>query len=160
MTIEECGVCDDDGFTTVNSTEVLNVQPGALNYSSSVYTLTNGKKAIIRIEEKPHPVFTRDNKDLFMLISITKNEAVNGTQKEVRMVDGEIETITIPGGIKNGEFIILENKGFIWDENSLLKRIVSRYEAIRGKLHIRLLVSQEQGDMATLYPASAKKGSY
>lgn len=150
MTIEECGVCDDDGFTTVNSTEVLNVQPGALNYSSSVYTLTNGKKAIIRIEEKPHPVFTRDNKDLFMLISITKNEAVNGTQKEVRMVDGEIETITIPAGIENGEMLILENKGFIWDENSLLKRIISRYQPIRGNLYIRVLISPEEINLVTL----------
>lgn len=135
---------------------MLDVQPGALNGSSSVYSLTNGKKVVITVDEKPHPVFTRKDKDLFMTVTVTMKEAIKGTQKQVRMIDGELETITIPAETKDGEMLIMENKGFIWNENTLLRRIISRYESLRGKLYIKIAVSSEQGDIVTLWSTSAK----
>lgn len=135
---KECHLCHGEGHIERKFTVNLEVQPGALDDSSNTYPLSAGDEVIFTIRQQPHSTFVRQGKDLYMQLSISMKEALLGTQKQIKMIDGELMTITIPTGIQHGEEIVVKNKGFIWDMNSKLKKTISHFITIRGNLYIKV----------------------
>lgn len=131
-------MCHGTGHVLKKSTVHLDVQPGALDDASKTYSLSDRDEVIFTIHQKPHPTFVRKEKDLYMQLSISMKEALLGTQKQIKMIDDELVTVTIPAGIQHGKEIVVKNKGFIWDVNSKLKKTVSHFITVRGNLYIRV----------------------
>ena len=68
---------------------------------------------------KPHPLFKRDGKDIYLNVPITITEAVLGCKKEIPSLNGVIKLI-VPSGTKTGDKERFKDKG-IEDLNSYRK---------------------------------------
>ena len=111
-------VQDNSGVvrTETNILEI-NIKPGwksgtRISFRGAGDILINKPKQDIQfiIEEKPHPVFNRKGDDLRIIINLSLNEALCGTEKDIKTLDGKnlkfaIKNIISPGMIKvyNGE---------------------------------------------------------
>ena len=67
--------------------------------------------AIVTIEVKPHPFFTRDGDNVLLDLPITLNEAVAGGKVKVPTVDGPV-MLGVPAGTTSGKTLRLRGKGF------------------------------------------------
>ncbi|MAN12869.1 MAG: molecular chaperone DnaJ [Sphingobium sp.] len=67
--------------------------------------------AIVTIEVKPHPFFTRDGDNVLLDLPITLDEAVRGGKVKVPTVDGPV-LLGIPAGASSGKTLRLRGKGF------------------------------------------------
>lgn len=67
--------------------------------------------AIVTIEVKPHPFFTRDGDNVLLDLPITLDEAVRGGKVKVPTVDGPV-LLGIPAGASAGKTLRLRGKGF------------------------------------------------
>lgn len=65
----------------------------------------------IFIQLKPHPIFKRDGKDLFLEVPLAFSEAALGGQIEVPTPDGGRARLTIPEGTQTGQSFRLRGKG-------------------------------------------------
>jgi curved DNA-binding protein len=63
-----------------------------------------------RIRVRPHPVFRREGRDLFVDLPLTVREAVLGAKVEVPTLDGHA-TVTVPPGTDSGTRLRLRGKG-------------------------------------------------
>ena len=61
-------------------------------------------------EVKDHPLFRRDNSDLFITLPLTITEAALGCKKEVPTLDGNV-ILSVPAGSQSGERHRLKGKG-------------------------------------------------
>jgi molecular chaperone DnaJ len=64
----------------------------------------------LRVKVKPHPIFKRNQDDIYLEVPITFYEAALGAQINVPTIDGTA-TVTIPPGIQNGTRLRLKGKG-------------------------------------------------
>ncbi|MBI2485697.1 MAG: DnaJ domain-containing protein [Deltaproteobacteria bacterium] len=64
----------------------------------------------LRVKVKPHPIFKRNQDDIYLEVPITFYEAALGAQINVPTIDGTA-TVTIPPGIQNGTKLRLKGKG-------------------------------------------------
>ena len=67
--------------------------------------------AIVTLEVKPHPFFTRDGDNVRLNLPITLDEAVKGGKAKVPTVDGPV-MLGIPPGSASGKVLRLKGKGF------------------------------------------------
>lgn len=67
--------------------------------------------AILTIEVRKHPFFTRDGDDVRLDLPISLAEAVNGGKVKVPTVDGPV-MLSIPAGSTSGKTLRLKGKGF------------------------------------------------
>jgi len=67
--------------------------------------------AIVTIEVKPHPFFTRDGDNVLLDLPITLDEAVKGGKVKVPTVDGAV-MLGVPTGATSGKTLRLRGKGF------------------------------------------------
>lgn len=67
--------------------------------------------AILTIEVRKHPFFTRDGDDVRLDLPITLAEAVRGGKVKVPTVDGPV-MLSIPAGSTSGKTLRLKGKGF------------------------------------------------
>ena len=67
--------------------------------------------AIVTIEVKPHPFFTRDGDNVLLDLPITLDEAVKGGKVKVPTVDGPV-MLGVPAGSTSGKTLRLRGKGF------------------------------------------------
>ena len=67
--------------------------------------------AIVTIEVKPHPFFTREGDNVLLNLPITLDEAVTGAKVKVPTVDGPV-MLGIPAGSTSGRTLRLRGKGF------------------------------------------------
>jgi len=66
--------------------------------------------ALVEIEVRPHPLFTREGDDIRVTLPITLDEAVLGGKVEVPTIDGPVR-MTIPRGASSGRVLRLRGKG-------------------------------------------------
>jgi DnaJ-class molecular chaperone len=66
--------------------------------------------ALIEIEVRPHPVFTRDNDDIRIELPITLAEAVLGGKVKAPTPTGPV-MLTVPKGANSGTVLRLKGKG-------------------------------------------------
>lgn len=64
----------------------------------------------LRVKVMPHPIFRRNQDDIYLEVPITFYEAALGAQINVPTIDGTA-TVTIPSGIQNGTKLRLKGKG-------------------------------------------------
>lgn len=67
--------------------------------------------AIVTIDVKPHPFFTRDGDNVLLDLPVTLDEAVEGGKVKVPTVDGPV-MLGIPAGSSSGKTLRLRGKGF------------------------------------------------
>ena len=65
----------------------------------------------VRIQVKPHGVFTREGDDLHVTVPLTFSQAAMGDDVEVPLLDGKRDMVHIPGGTQSGEAFRLRGKG-------------------------------------------------
>jgi molecular chaperone DnaJ len=87
----------------------------------------------INVAVSPHPVFGRDGDNLTVLVPIRFEEAVNGADIKVPVLDGPAVTIRIPAGTKTGAKFRARGKGVVRPEKSG-DLIVSVDIAVPGEL--------------------------
>jgi DnaJ-class molecular chaperone len=71
--------------------------------------------AIVTIEVKSHPFFTRDGDNVLLDLPITLDEAVKGGKVKVPTVDGPV-MLGVPAGTSSGKTLRLRGKGFTGKE--------------------------------------------
>lgn len=67
--------------------------------------------ALVTIEVRPHPFFTREGDDVRLDLPVTLDEAVNGAKVKVPTVDGPV-MLTVTPGSGSGKVLRLKGKGF------------------------------------------------
>ncbi|RJG52505.1 J domain-containing protein [Sphingobium terrigena] len=67
--------------------------------------------AIVTIDVRPHPFFTRDGDNVRLDLPITLDEAVRGGKVKVPTVDGPV-MLGVPAGAASGKTLRLRGKGF------------------------------------------------
>lgn len=72
----------------------------------------------INVAVSPHPVFGRDGDNLTVTVPIRFDEAVNGADIKVPVLDGPAVTIRIPAGTKTGAKFRARGKGVVRAEKS------------------------------------------
>ena len=72
----------------------------------------------INVAVSPHPVFGRDGNNLTVTVPIRFDEAVNGADIKVPVLDGPAVTIRIPAGTKTGAKFRARGKGVVRPEKS------------------------------------------
>ncbi|MGE4429671.1 MAG: DnaJ C-terminal domain-containing protein [Sphingobium sp.] len=104
--------------------------------------------AILTIEVRKHPFFTRDGDDIRLNLPISLAEAVSGGKVKVPTVDGAV-MLSIPAGSTSGKTLRLKGKGFstkadargdqfvtlmidIPDDDARLKEFVAGWEDARN----------------------------
>ena len=93
--------------------------------------------AIVTIEVKPHPFFTRDGDNVLLDLPITLDEAVKGGKVKVPTVDGPV-MLGVPAGTTSGKTLRLRGKGFTHKAGE------------RGDQLVRLLIDIPGDDPAIL----------
>jgi molecular chaperone DnaJ len=72
----------------------------------------------INVAVSPHQVFGRDGENLTVIVPIRFDEAVNGADIKVPVLDGPAVTIRIPAGTKTGAKFRARGKGVVRPEKS------------------------------------------
>lgn len=65
---------------------------------------------ILDVKVKPHPVFRRENDDIYLDLPLTVYEAALGTQVDVPTIDSPVK-LTVPSGVLTGTKMRLKEKG-------------------------------------------------
>lgn len=82
-----------------NNKVQLNIEPGMANGVELVVrggVASSNTDLIFRINEQPHPIFTRQNADLLVTISVRLEEALFGFYRNISHLDGQIVQIKSP----------------------------------------------------------------
>jgi DnaJ-class molecular chaperone len=67
--------------------------------------------AIVTIEVEPHPFFTREGKDIRLVLPISLKEAVLGAKVRAPTPEGPV-MLTVPKGASSGKVLRLKGRGF------------------------------------------------
>ena len=135
-----CSYCHGQGSVRRDYTVPLVVQPGAVDGSGRVYTLSDGSKVLFKIHQKPHNMFTRKGKDLHMTMSISLKEALLGTTRSVKILSGKVVEVKIPAGVQPFEEIRIRGCGFIRDSQKLKDKLLSRLQFNKGDLVVTVMI--------------------
>jgi molecular chaperone DnaJ len=133
---EVCKTCGGDGRVKEEDTIAIRVPPGV---SSGNFIPLAGQgdagprggpagDLIVLLEEKPHPVFTRDGSDLHVDVPAGFPLLALGGKIEVPTLDGAAATADVPAGTPSGRVIRLKGKG------------LPGLRGGKGDLHARLVV--------------------
>jgi len=113
-----CRTCNGMGRTV--SSETIQVKiPAGVDEGSRVRVAGKGNEGnsggppgdlYLVIRMKPHPLFERKGKDLYIDVPITVSEAANGAKIEVPTVDGSVK-MTVPPATSSGQQFRLRGRG-------------------------------------------------
>lgn len=87
----------------------------------------------VAIQVARHPLFERENNDLYCEIPISFAQAALGATVEIPGLDGEVESIKVPAGVQSGEVLKMKGRG-----------VRSLHSARKGDLYVRVLVRTPQ----------------
>ena len=140
ITTKVCAVCGGNG--KIMKSESLNVKipPGADTGSRLKLKGKGGAGShggptgnlYIELTVRPHPVFERRKKDIYVDVSVTISEAVLGGKVQVPTLDGNV-SMTLPPGTDSGKKFKLKGRGIPGkgagikgDEYAVIKIIVPK----------------------------------
>jgi DnaJ-class molecular chaperone len=153
---EQCAACRGTGQVMTPRVIDVKIRPGARE-GAVIKVPRQGHPPIgrgepgdlyIKLNVKPHSVFTVQNDDITAEIPITPAEAVLGAKIEVPTIDGKAE-ITIPPGSQGGQRLRLRGQG------------LNRRDGGRGDEYVKLkiVVPQDPTDREkNLYRELAQAG--
>lgn len=124
---ETCSNCRGAGREVVKKTITVEVPEGIdtgdrLRLSGKGEAGYNGGprgNLYLYFTVRPHPIFTREGKDIYLDVPVTLAEATLGTKKEIPTLHGNV-ILDIPAGIQNQTKLKLSKKG-IKTKNSLVR---------------------------------------
>ena len=157
-----CDVCHGTGLDKERRQETVPIPAGTydgltLSIRGQGNAGVNGGGAgdiLITVMVQPHPIFTRQNYDLYCEIPLTFVEAALGGQIEIPTLEGTV-TYTIPEGTQSGTEFVLKGKG--------VQNLNGRG---KGDLHFRTIVevpkglNNKQKDLLRLFGASCADKNY
>lgn len=115
---DPCGLCRGQGRVQEQKTLSVKVPAGVdtgdrIRLSGQGEAGGNGGPPgdlYVQIEVRPHPIFTREGKDLYCEVPITFGDAALGTVIEVPTLDGRV-SLTIPEATQTAKMFRLRGKG-------------------------------------------------
>jgi len=118
VSTDHCQSCIGSGRKALTETISVKIPPGVDNGSR---VRVQGKGQVTRgtgipgdlyliVKVSPHPIFQREQNDVFIDVPITIYEAALGARISVPTVDGTV-VVTIPPGTQNGTKLRLRGKG-------------------------------------------------
>lgn len=133
---DPCNACRGSGRVVKAETIRVNIPPGA---EPGKMIRLRGKGAagvrggpagdlLIRPQIRPHPLLTREGRDLSMELPITVGEAVRGATIEVPTPSGNVQ-VKIPAGAQSGQRLRVRGKG-----------VPAHRQSAAGDLYLRLMV--------------------
>ena len=114
----KCSKCRGTGTVRVNKTLEVKVPAGVDNgvrlrlQGKGGAGINGGANGDVYLEfmVKDHPLFVRDDKDIYLNLPITITEAVLGCKKDIPTLSGKVK-LTIPAGSEAGDKHRLKGKG-------------------------------------------------
>jgi molecular chaperone DnaJ len=114
-----CRDCGGHGITKKKVSIKIKVPPGVAsgNYMTLEGQGNKGGKGVypgdlvVFFEEKEHPFFTRQGRDVFVEVHITVAQAVLGATVEIPTIEGRA-SLKIPAGIQPGQILRMRGKGY------------------------------------------------
>lgn len=113
-----CGACRGSGAQRVNTQKTVTIPPGA--YDGMMLAMrgqgNQGRNGgdpgdvILTISVRPHPIFEREDFDLFCEVPITFPDAALGAEIDVPTLEGNVK-YRIPEGTQTGTTFTLRGKG-------------------------------------------------
>ena len=111
-----CSKCSGSGKVKVNKTIEVKIPAGVntgnqqrVSGYGEVGELGNGD-LYLEYRVLPHPIFERDDNDIYLELPITITEAVLGCKKEIPTISGNVK-LTIEAGSNTGDKLRLKGKG-------------------------------------------------
>ncbi len=107
----------------------------------------------VHVAIRPHPMFQREEDNVFMRVPLRMTQAALGAEIEVPVIDGSRAKVKIPPGTQTGDQFRLRGKGF-----SVLR------SAARGDMYIQVSVeiphnlTRRQRELLEEFEAEAEKG--
>ncbi len=113
----KCSSCRGEGIMPKNEEVKIRI-PSAIEDGQMIKLSGQGEAAgggvpgdlYAKIHVRPHQIFRREGNNLFMNLDIRLSDALLGTEKEIKTLDGFIK-IDIPAGIDSGEIMRVKEKG-------------------------------------------------
>jgi molecular chaperone DnaJ len=114
---KECTACRGDGVLSVSKKLDVDIPAGVsdgtrLRLSGQGNAVRGGQTGdlYVSVHVKEHPLFDREDDDLYLDVPITFTQAVLGGEIDVPIIDGKA-TLKIPKGIKPGTVLRMHDKG-------------------------------------------------
>lgn len=111
-----CPVCHSEGKTKVTRNIKVKIPPGVdtgsnlrIRGEGEGGTVSRGDLYVV-IEVRPHPIFQRQDNDLFTEIKISLTKAILGGEVSVPTLNGNVD-MKIPAGTQSGKVFRLKEKG-------------------------------------------------
>lgn len=113
-----CSECKGKGKVKQRKTFTVEV-PKGINNQEQIRLTGKGEAGInggpngdlyIEFQVKDHPLYKRDESDLYLELPVTLTDLVLGTVKDINTLDGRIE-LKIPSGSQAGEILRVRGKG-------------------------------------------------
>ena len=107
---DPCRTCDGGGRVRRNRTVTVKV-PAGVGSGMRIRLVSQGDVGpgggpagdlYVEVQQKPHPVFTREGDDLHCNVSVSMVDAALGCEVDLDMPDGEVYTVRIPAGTQPG----------------------------------------------------------
>jgi molecular chaperone DnaJ len=112
ISTEPCQSCNGNGIRV--STETISVRiPAGVDNGSRIRVPGKGEGTgdlYLRVKVRPHPIFQREQDDVYVEVPITVYEAALGARISVPTIDGTA-LVTIPPGTQSGTKLRLRGKG-------------------------------------------------
>lgn len=114
-----CRTCQGRGQERQTRIKVVSV-PAGVDTGTQIRLAGEGQPGInggpngnlyIAVQVKPHKYFRRQENDILLNLNINVAQAALGADVQVPTVDGEMETLRIPGGTQPGKVLHLRGKG-------------------------------------------------
>ena len=143
---KKCSICRGTGKINKNKDIELKV-PAGVDTGNRLRLAGKGEAGInggpngdiyVEFQVKSHPLFERDENDIYLTLPITITEAVLGTKKELPTIHGNIK-LTIPAGSSSGDKHRIKGKGV---EDVQTGRYGDMYVIL--DVHIPKKISKEQ----------------
>ncbi|MBI4691888.1 MAG: molecular chaperone DnaJ [Candidatus Terrybacteria bacterium] len=137
--LKKCSICKGQGVFI--KTEEVSVHVPAGIQDGEMINLSGMGEAVaggiggdlyIKINTTRHPLFRREGENLAMDLNIKLSEALLGSEREIKTLDGMIK-LKVPSGINSGEILRVRGKG--------VPRPASLRDGSRGDLMIKIFVN-------------------
>lgn len=113
-----CSACHGTGKIKTNKDIEVKI-PAGINTGNQLRLAGKGEAGVnggpngdiyLEFKVEEHPLFERDDTDIYLSLPITISEAVLGCKKEIPTLNGDVK-LTIPAGSKTGDKHRLKGKG-------------------------------------------------
>lgn len=114
---KKCSFCKGGGVVPKKEEVAIKIPSGI--YDNEMIKLAGMGEAVsggtagdlyVKVHVSPHPVFKREGSNLIMDMDIKMSDALLGSEKEIKTLDGKIK-LKIPAGIDSGEILRVKGKG-------------------------------------------------